>query len=161
VLPGKSSATNVRSSCNWCASISALDVKASYTYLDNAVIKDNSGLLGTRPYGVPQQTANLYALYTVQEGSLGGLGVGGGVRYLGRNFDGAAGTDALSIPGATLFDVLASYDLGKATPRAAGLTLNLDVTNLFNRTYVSSCYSTLWCWYGASRNVQASLRYRM
>jgi len=140
---------------------SALEVKASYTYLDNAVIKDNSGLLGTRPYGVPQQTANLYALYTVQEGSLGGLGVGGGVRYLGRNFDGAAGTDALSIPGATLFDVLASYDLGKATPRAAGLTLNLDVTNLFNRTYVSSCYSTLWCWYGASRNVQASLRYRM
>ncbi len=141
--------------------IAGLELKASYTYLDNKVTKDNSGLVGTRPYAVPQQTANAYALYTVQAGSASGLGIGGGIRYLGRNFNGAAGSDALTIPGATLFDLLASYDLGKLDPRASGLTFNLDVTNLFNRQYISSCYQTLWCWYGASRNVQASLRYRM
>jgi iron complex outermembrane receptor protein len=141
--------------------IPALELKASYTYLNNEVTRDNSGLLGTRPYGVPQQTANMYALYTAQGGLLGGLGVGGGVRYLGRNFNGATGAGAITIPGATLFDVLASYELGMANPHAEGLTFNLDVTNVLNRTYISSCYSTLWCWYGASRNVQASLRYRM
>jgi iron complex outermembrane receptor protein len=141
--------------------IAALELKGSYTYLDNKVVKDNSGLEGTRPYGVPQQTANAYALYTVQQGPVRGLGIGGAVRYLGRNFNGAAGADSLTIPGATLFDLLASYDLGRVNPRASGLTFNLDVTNLFNRTYISSCYQTLWCWYGASRNVQASLRYRM
>lgn len=117
--------------------------------------------MDTRPYAVPQQTANAYALYTFQEGAATGLDLGGGVRYLGRNFNGAAGSDALTIPGATLFDLLASYDLGKLNSRASGLTFNLDVTNLFNRQYISSCYQTLWCWYGSSRNVQASLRYRM
>ena len=139
----------------------ALNLKASYSYLDNQVTKDNSGLEGTRPYGVPQQTANIYALYTVQEGLVTGLVVGGSVRYLGRNFNGAAAPDNLTIPGATLFDLLASYDFGRVNPRLTGLTLNLDVTNLFNRTYISSCYQALWCWYGASRNAQASLRYRM
>jgi iron complex outermembrane receptor protein len=139
----------------------ALELKGSFTYLDNQVVKDNSGLQGTRPEGVPQQTANAYALYTVQEGPAGGLGLGGAVRYLGKSFNGAAGADSLTIPGAMLFDLLASYDFSRVSPRASGLTLNLDITNLFDRRYVSSCYQTLWCWYGASRNVQASVRYRL
>ena len=50
-----------------------------------------------------------------------------------------------SIPGATLFDLLASYDFSRVSPRAQGLTFNLDVSNLFNRTYISSCCSTIWC----------------
>jgi iron complex outermembrane recepter protein len=139
----------------------ALAMKASYTFLDNLVVKDNTGLQGTRPYGIPRQTANAYAIYTFHDGPVGGLGVGGAVRYLGENFNGAAGADALTIPGATLFDALLSYDFGGLGPRAEGLKFHLDVTNLFDKVYISSCYSTLWCWYGGSRNVQASLSYRM
>ena len=139
----------------------ALVVKASYTFLDNLVVKDNLRLQGTRPYAVPRQTANAYAVYTFQDGPAGGLGVGGAVRYLGENFNGAAGTDALTIPGATLFDALVSYDFGAINPRAEGLKFHLDATNLFDKVYISSCYSTLWCWYGGSRNVQASLSYRL
>jgi iron complex outermembrane receptor protein len=70
------------------------------------------------------------------------------------------GAEAQTIPTATLFDLLASYDLGKLNPQAQGLTLNLDATNLFDKRYIASCYGTIWCWYGAGRNVQASLRYR-
>ena len=139
----------------------ALALKASYTFLDNLVVKDNTGLQGTRPYGIPRQTANAYGIYTFQDGPVAGLGVGGAVRYLGENFNGAAGTDALTIPGATLFDALLSYDFGGLSQRAEGLKFHLDVTNLFDKVYISSCYSTLWCWYGGSRNVQASLSYRM
>ncbi len=141
----------------------SLELKASYTYLDNIVTKDQSGLIGARPYGVPQQTGNVLAFYKVQVGALGGLGFGGGVRYLGRNFNGVGGgptAGALKIPGATLVDLLASYDFGKLSPTWRGLSLNLDATNLFDKRYVSSCYATLWCWYGAGRNVHASLKYR-
>jgi iron complex outermembrane receptor protein len=138
----------------------ALRLKASYTYLDNLVVKDNSGLQGARPYGAPQATANGYAVYTFQSGPLAGLGLGGAVRYLGRSFNGVAGAGQYVVPTATLFDLLASYDLGQLTPRARGLSLNVDATNLFDKRYVSSCYATLWCWYGAGRDVQASLRYR-
>jgi iron complex outermembrane receptor protein len=137
-----------------------LTLKASYTYLDNLVVKDNSGLQGARPYGVPQATANAYAVYTFRSGPLDGFGLGGGVRYLGRNYNGVAGSGQLTIPSATLVDLLVSYDLGKANPSLRGLTFNLDATNLFDKRYISSCYATLWCWYGASRDVQASLRYR-
>jgi iron complex outermembrane receptor protein len=138
----------------------ALRLKASYTYLDNVVLKDNGGLVGARPYGVPQATANGYAVYTFQDGPLEGLGLGGAVRYLGRSYNGVAGVGEATIPAATLFDLLGSYDLGRLSPRAQGLTLNLDVTNLFDKRYISSCYSTIWCWYGSGRNVQASLSYR-
>jgi iron complex outermembrane receptor protein len=140
--------------------IAALRLKASYTYLDNVTVKDNSGLQGARPYGVPQATANAYAVYTFQSGPLDGLGLGGAVRYLGRSFNGVAGAGQLTAPTATLFDLLVSYDLGKLSPRTQGLTFNLDATNLFDKRYVSSCYSTIWCWYGAGRDVEASLRYR-
>ncbi|THD59386.1 TonB-dependent siderophore receptor [Phenylobacterium sp.] len=138
-------------------------LKASYTYIDNLVVKDNSGLQGARPYGVPQATANAFGFYTVQNGPLVGLGIGGGVRYLGRSFNGVAGGPAagtLTIPDTTLVDLLASYDLARLNPSLHGLTFNLDATNLFDRRYVSSCYSTIWCWYGSGRDVQASLRYR-
>ena len=140
-----------------------LELKASYTYLDNMVTKDNSGLLGSRPYGVPQATANAFGVYTFQNGALSGMGLGGGVRYLGQNFNGVAGGAAageLKIPGTTLFDLIASYDFAKLNPAWHGLSLNVNASNLLDRRYISSCYSTIWCWYGAGRDVQATLRYR-
>ncbi|MDE1146635.1 MAG: TonB-dependent siderophore receptor [Azospirillaceae bacterium] len=141
--------------------IQGLDLHASYTYIDNMVTKDNSGLEGSRPYAVPQTTANAYANYTLQEGPLAGVGFGGGVRYLGRSFNGAAdGAGAMAIPGATLFDLMGSYDFSHLAPSLTGLTVNLDVTNLLDRRYISSCYSTIWCWYGPGRDVKANVSYR-
>ena len=141
-----------------------VELRAGYTYLDNKVTKDNSGLLGARPYGVPQQTASALAIYTVGGGPLAGLGFGGGARYLGQSFNGVAGGTVakgeFKIPDATLFDLLGSYDFARLSPRLRGVTLNLDVTNLFDARYITSCYSTIWCWYGAGRSTQATVRYR-
>jgi iron complex outermembrane receptor protein len=140
--------------------IPAVLLSGSYTYLDNIVTKDNSGLKDTRPYGVPQQTANGFGVYSWQGGGLYGFSLGGGLRYLGQSFNGVAGAGSLKIPPATLLDLIASYDFGKASPRFRGLTLNVNVTNLLDARYVSACYSTIWCWYGAQRSAQATLRYR-
>lgn len=140
--------------------VRGLQLNGAYTYLDNLVTKDNSGLQGARPYGVPQQTASAFGVYTFQEGAAAGLGLGGGVRYLGHGFNGVVGDGKVKIPEATLFDLIANYDLGRLDGRWRGLTLSANVNNLFDKRYITSCYATMWCWYGSGRTAQATLRYR-
>jgi iron complex outermembrane receptor protein len=135
-------------------------VSGSYTYIDNMVTKDNTGLVGTRPYGVPQQTANLFGVYSFQSGVAQGAGLGGGVRFIGQSFNGVAGSGALTVPSATLFDLIATYDFSHLNPAWKGLSLNINVDNLFDARYISACYSTYWCWYGAQRDARATVRYR-
>jgi iron complex outermembrane recepter protein len=137
-----------------------VQINLAYTYLDNLVTKDNSGLQGTRPYGVPQQTASAYGVYSWQTGWLAGAGLGGGVRYLGQSFNGEAGAGQERVPPATLFDLIATYDFSRVNPALKGLSLDVNVRNLFNARYISSCYSTYWCWYGDRQDAQAALRYR-
>jgi iron complex outermembrane receptor protein len=140
--------------------VKGLELTGSYTWLDNVVTKDSTGLVGTHPYGVPRQTANGFGVYTWRSGPLAGASLGGGVRYLGRSFNGVSGGGALTVPPATLFDLIAAYDFARLTPTLRGATLNVSVTNLTGARYVSSCYSTVWCWYGGQRSAQATLRYR-
>ena len=44
-------------------------------------------------------------------------------------------------------------------PSLDGLKLTINITNLGDEKYVSSCYYTSWCWYGSQRTVRANLRY--
>jgi iron complex outermembrane recepter protein len=138
----------------------SVQVNLAYTYLDNLVAKDDSGLQGARPYGVPQQTASAFGVYTWREGVLAGLGLGGGVRYLGQSFNGVVGPGEARIPPATLFDLVATYDFSRLNPSLKGLTLDVNVRNLFDARYITACYSTIWCWYGDRTDAQAALRYR-
>ena len=138
-----------------------LDLRGSYTYLQNTVTKDDSGQVGAHPYGVPRDTASIFGTYTFQDGPAAGFGLGAGLRYIGRSYNGVAatpGNPALTVPDTTLVDLLSSYDLSKVGLH--GFTANLDVTNLFDRRYISSCYSTIWCWYGPGMDAEATLRYR-
>lgn len=137
-----------------------LQINGAYTYIDNIVTKDNSGLVGVRPYAVPQQTATAFGLYTLQDGPAAGLGLGGGVRYLGQNYNGVGGDGKVKVPDATLVDLIATYDFSRFGGAWKGLTLNVNVENLFDTRYVTSCYGTMWCWYGSGRTAQATLRYR-
>ena len=137
-----------------------LKLDFAYTYLDNKVTKDDSGLQGTRPYGVPQQTASAFGVYTFDGGILDGFGIGGGFRYIGQSYNGVAGRGSVTVPPVGLVDLIASYDFGKLRPTLRGLTLNLNVRNLGNTRYINACYSTIWCWYGDRTDAQAALRYR-
>ncbi|WP_249680506.1 TonB-dependent siderophore receptor [Roseococcus pinisoli] len=152
-----------------------LDVIASYTYMDAEVTNSNSnvsvnrGIIGnptsTRaergrtPVAVPRHMGSVWGNYTFQEGSpVAGLGIGAGVRYIGATWGDTANT--LRVPDYTLVDLMARYDLGRLSPNLQGATLQVNINNLLDKEYVSSCNSYAWCWYGFRRSVIATLRHR-
>lgn len=137
--------------------VKALNLRASYTHLDPLVTHDNSGLQGKRPAGVPRDIASAWADFTFQNGGLRGFGLGGGGRYLGRQF--ANTTNTYSIPSTTIFDLNAHYDLGMLTPRLKGWSLAVAATNLTDKIYVSDC-SNLYCRWGQRRSVVGTIDFK-
>lgn len=141
-----------------------LTLQAGYSLENSIYSKANPDSSGFNQKGksstvTPTHQASLWARYLLQKGALAGLGVGGGVRYLGTSYADEANT--LKVPATTLFDLRFDYDLGRATPSLKGLQVALNVQNLFDRTYIASCLSGIsWCWYGYQRSIDLSLRYR-
>lgn len=134
-----------------------LNIVASYTYLDTVYTRDNSGLQGLVPVGVPHHMAALWGYYSFAPEVFDGLSIGAGVRYMGSTF---STNNAIEVPSYTLVDATLNYDLGKASVRFKGLTFNLNAKNLFDTTYVGACYTSTTCAYGFGRTVVAGLRYR-
>jgi len=94
----------------------------------------------------------------LQDGPLAGMGVGGGVRYIGSSY--VNDTNTMKVPSVTLFDLMLDYDLGRVSPTLKGMQVALNVQNLFDKEYIASCSGDSWCWYGYQRSIKASLRYR-
>lgn len=128
---------------------------ASYTYTDAEVTKSNGVDLGRVPAGVPEHMASLWLDYTVDSGSLEGLKLGGGIRYMGETYD---TTNAYRVPDFTLVDAAISYDFGVRNEDLKGLSLSVSAKNLFDKDYVSSC--TYACFYGDRRSVYGTLSYK-
>lgn len=142
------------------------DLIASYAYVDAVVTRSaNVDIVhgvpesrqGKKQYYAPAHQAAAWLGYKVQGGPLQGLGLGAGVRYIGADWGDPANT--LRIPAVTLFDAALSYDFGQLQPAIRGLTLDLNASNLFDRTYVSTCVTATACTYGAGRLVLATLKY--
>ncbi|MEG3164630.1 TonB-dependent siderophore receptor [Sphingomonas sp. PB2P19] len=96
-----------------------------------------------------------------KSGPAEGFAIGGAVRYLDHVYGGIyLDGVARSTPTYTLFDALARYDLGKLSPRFTNVKLGVNATNLFDKKYLTSCYTNYgWCWYGNRRTVQATIGY--
>ncbi|RZM37552.1 MAG: TonB-dependent siderophore receptor [Sphingomonas sp.] len=118
---------------------------------------DGGQILGVGRGGI---SANLE--WAPKSGPLEGFAIGGAVRhvnkvYAGTYFDGIE----RNTPSYTLADALIRYDLGKMSPQLENLTLAVNVTNLFDKKYISTCYLDYgWCWYGNRRTAQATIGYR-
>ena len=109
--------------------------------------------------GIPRHNASLWLDYTVPEGQrITGLGLGGGVRYLGSTWGDAANT--FKVDAVTLFDASIRYDLGQLGRNFEGMQASLNVNNVADTRYVASCLSYAWCYYGYGRTVTGSIRYR-
>lgn len=129
-----------------------LSLTAAYTYLHPEITKANDGTKGNEPYMVPNHMASLWATYAFSEGSgLGGLTVGGGVRYISEIWGDTANT--VRIPGYVLYDAMARYEIDEHWD------LQVNATNLLDKEYVSTCYYGS-CYYGDARRVLASLKYK-
>ncbi|WP_277183146.1 TonB-dependent siderophore receptor [Caballeronia sp. BR00000012568055] len=134
----------------------SLDVAASYTYLNTIYTKDNGGLEGKHLPAVPQNEASLWAYYTIDRGPLAGLSLGAGGRYTGQTY---SSDNSFKLQSFFLVDATARYDLGRAAPQLKGAELYVNAQNLFNKSYVASCYYGSWCAFGYGRQVFAGMNY--
>ncbi|WP_149535910.1 TonB-dependent siderophore receptor [Siccirubricoccus phaeus] len=138
---------------------SGLNVTLAATFLDPEVTRSNTANLGHRPIGIPRITASAWADYTFQDGPLRGLGLGGGVRHVGRTAGDAV--NFYSVPSYTLVDAMIRYDLGELSPGLRGARITINANNLGDEQYVSSCSrAPNNCYYGLRRTVLGTLSYR-
>ncbi|WP_245516475.1 TonB-dependent siderophore receptor [Methylobacterium segetis] len=124
----------------------------------NDLTRQQVPLVGRRPVQVPDQTASLFVDYRFTEGPLLGLGIGGGVRYLGPSWGDPANT--FQVPESVLVDAVVSYDLKHLNATLQGFTMQINAQNLLDERYVTGCFAYSGCYYGLPRTVYATLRYR-
>lgn len=98
-----------------------------------------------------------------RSGPAAGLEIGGAVRHVDSTYadyylDQSVAAGPLRTPAYTVFDALIRYDLGALSPRLVGVDVGVNVTNLFDKKYLTSCFANYgWCWYGNRRTVQATI----
>ncbi|EMH2964067.1 TonB-dependent receptor [Burkholderia multivorans] len=125
-----------------------VNVIASYAYIDAKTIEDPL-YAGNRLWNVARHTASLAAVYDV--GTLAGgddLRIGAAARYVGARPGDSA--NSFTLPSYVLADAFATYDtrLGKQK-----LSFQLNVKNLFNRTYYPSSANRYFVAIGDARQV--------
>lgn len=123
--------------------VNGFKIIGGLAYLDAEVTKATSSMAaGMTPVQIPDLTASLWLDYTVESGTLEGLGGGVGVRYVGKSF--ADNANTLEVPGAAVVDAALRYNRDN-------WNVSLNVANLFDKDYVASCQGITSCGYGAGR----------
>lgn len=139
--------------------MTGIDLMLAYALTDSEVTKDNrAAYLGQPLPRTSRHQASGWLDYTLQAGPLAGLGLGGGLRYVGTSY--SDNTASLKIPAYTLVDAAVRYDLGRLSTTLAGLQLAVNASNLFDKEYVGYCGSDVQCFYGQGRTVIGTVKYR-
>ncbi len=123
-------------------------VIASYAYIDAKTIEDPV-YAGNRLWNVAQNTASLAAVYdfgTVFGGDQ--LRVGAGAHYVGARPGDSA--NSFTLPSYTVADAFATYDTKWGGHR---VSFQLNVKNLFNKTYYPSSANRYFVAVGDARQV--------
>ena len=136
---------------------------ATYTYLPFAKItKDfaDDGLGGTTPgntgnrlFNAAQDMGSLWTTYAFQDETLRGLRFGAGVVAVGERQGDAANT--FQMPGYPVANMMASYEWRIGLTR---MTAQLNVNNIFDRTYYSSALFPGFITPGMPRFFMGSIR---
>ncbi len=128
-------------------------VWSGYAYLDAEVTSSpardaGQPVQGKRPTLTPKHSANLWLTKALGNG----LRAGAGLNYVADRFANPGNT--VTLPGNTLVDAMVGY-------KVAGLDLQLNINNLFDRAYIVSGHgsSPNLNLPGAPRNVQLTARY--
>ncbi|MBS7813626.1 TonB-dependent siderophore receptor [Roseococcus pinisoli] len=129
----------------------------AYTYMNAEVTRSNDGFTGKRPTNTPNQMLSGWLSYRFGQGPLRGLMLGGGARFMGPMYANDANTTR--IPGYSLFDASASYDLSRFGRQLEGVSVQLTATNLADNRAVGGCWSASYCDYVPGRTVIGALRY--
>ncbi|MDL5054769.1 TonB-dependent siderophore receptor [Oscillatoria laete-virens NRMC-F 0139] len=131
------------------------DINASMTWLDTAILQDNSFLTGQRLAGSPEYSANFWNTYTFQEGALKGFGGGFGIFYEGSRYGqlvtAATAAQAFSIPGYVRGDITVYY-------RQPHYELAVVINNVTDEEYFSGVLSRNLVYYGSPLSVTGSIK---
>lgn len=103
------------------------NVIAGYAYTDARVTQDNAISTGNGLAGIPEHSASLWTTYTLQQGSLAGLGFGLGLSYVGErpgNLENNFTLDDYLTTDAAVFYEIDNFQLA------------LNFKNLFNTNYI-------------------------
>ena len=114
----------------------------------------SSAYAGKELVMVPDVTASFWADYTFSRGAMAGLSLAAGARYNGASHGDSA--NQFRIPGYTLFDAAIRYEAGRVGN--ADLQLALNLSNIADRRFVSTCTTVSSCYYGSGRTVLVSAR---
>ncbi|MFM7848855.1 MAG: TonB-dependent siderophore receptor [Rubrivivax sp.] len=135
-----------------------LSLWASYAFVDaktsNIFNDANFGVpvpAGTPLLNVPRHTLSLQLVKSFHMAGRG-LQFGGGLVHVGQRS--GEFTTAFKLPAYTVARAFAAYGVTKST------TLRLDVDNLFNETYYTNSFSTLWVQPGAPRSARVSAAFK-
>jgi len=138
-----------------------VNVTAAYTYTDAEYTHDTL-LKGRTPVQVPKNMASLWADYTFHETALSGVTLGAGVRYVGESkglySTGSNINQNFNVASYTTVDAMVKYDLGRFG--LPGSSIGVNVSNLFDRDYVASCYRDYACYWGAERQITGTATFR-
>jgi TonB-dependent siderophore receptor len=130
-----------------------LSTIAGYSWNRLRFADTKDGTDDNTPQLTPDQMASLWAHYQFDFG----VSAGAGVRYIGKQWADDANTERL--PSVTLFDAMVRADLGAWTSALKGAWLQVNANNLTDREYLSGCYGTNNCYWGAERSVIATVGY--
>lgn len=119
-------------------------IKATYTHNDSKY--DLSTVQTLRTPLIPESQASLWVSHRFAQP----LTVAAGVRYNGSTVDERYYLGK-TIDAYTVMDLMARYELDRSW------TLQMNVRNLADKTYVSGC--DFYCYYGAGRTVDVQLQY--
>ncbi len=122
-----------------------LSAALTYTYTKATEIGQYTGILIRKPL-IPRHSATTRVMYQWDR-----LTLGTGVRYIGSSTD-EAGNNGAKVPAVTLVDLMAKYQFTN------NWVLQANISNLTDKRYVSGCYYN--CYYGAGRNINASISYQ-
>ncbi|UDF31834.1 UNVERIFIED_ORG: TonB-dependent siderophore receptor (plasmid) [Roseateles sp. XES5] len=137
-----------------------LSLLASYAYSDSEVVRSNRAVeVGREMLRLPEHQGSVWVAY--QPSAVEGLTLSAGVRALSSYQTDSTYRADLRIPARTLVDIGAEYDFAALGTDFAGTKLKVNVTNLFDKEYVSHCLNITGgsCNYGAGRAITASLKY--
>ena len=137
-----------------------LDILAAYAYSNSEITKSSDPVeLGREMLLLPEHQASLWLAYRPE--TIEGLSLSAGVRAMSSYQTDFTYLPQLRIPGRALVDIGAEYDFSALNKDFSGTKLRINVTNLFDKAYVSHCLGETGssCNYGAGRAITASLKY--
>lgn len=129
--------------------LESLNLTASYSWLPKAEVTRSGNVeeIGKQDKAVSEHQLSLWADYQITEA----FTIGGGARYTSSN-KGTGESAPIDVPGYTLIDLMASYDLGP-------WSLALNARNLTDKLVVTTCDDRN-CSYNSRRKVILTATYQ-